>query len=130
MVKRDEDWTDKINRLAGLEFGGASIESDGKSVAFCVGQNRWFVLTGEGQKHAYAIEGESGGKFQGVEIVRCVRSGNVATYKARILTEGGSIALTATRDSESTEGMRFSFRPEKRASAPKTPGKPSLPIRI
>jgi hypothetical protein len=130
MVKKDEDWTDKVNRLAGQPFGGASIEADGRAVAFCIGVNRWFVLTGHGQKHGYEIEGTPSGKFLGVEILRCRRAGNVATYTANVKTEGGNLLLTAVRESETTEGMRFSFTPERRAPAPKTPGKPSLPIRI
>lgn len=130
MVKRDEDWTDKINRLAGLDFGGASIESDGKSIAVCLGTNRWFVLTGDGQKHSYEISGELSGKFERVEVTRCTRSGSVSTYTAKFVTSGGELLMTVKRDSESTEGMRFSFRPERRALPPKTPGKPSLPIRI
>ena len=130
MVKRDEDWTDKINRLRGQPFGGASIESDGKSVAICIGANRWFVLSGEGQRHSYTIEGEPSGTFERVEVGRCTRSGNVARYSARVVTAGGTLELTATRESETPEGMRFAFTPERRVPPPATPGKPSLPIRI
>jgi hypothetical protein len=130
VTKKDEDWTDKINRLKGQPFGGVSIESDGKSVALCIGANRWFVLSGEGQRHSYTIEGEPSGTFIGVETLRCTRYGNVATYRAVVNTSGGTLALTATRDSETPEGMRFAFSPERRVPAPKTPGKPSLPIRI
>lgn len=131
----DPDWDDVITRFVGQDFAGCF--TDGQSLEFGFKSGRKFILSGDGQRHKYTLEGEASGKLLRASAVRCTSSksaeGYVSVYVGRLESEGGDLEFQAVRETEERpkEGFRFRFRSEKQAPrAPEKGKKPVFSVRV
>ena len=98
--RKDLDWDELLNSLAGQGFLGAEVAKNRVLLNF---KGRSFELQGDGQRHDYSFDGETSGPLVSVEVVRCVRKTAdgerpiVSEYVARIQAGDGDAGIGAGR---------------------------------
>lgn len=131
----DLDWDDVLNKFKGVEVSGCRAEAHELEIAFKNG--RKFTLRGDGQKHVYSVDGEAAGRLVSVSPTGCSicesDGKHVAKYTAEVVTDGGTLKITANRttDDRPAGGIRFKLLSDKQNPKPSPKGKkPVMSVRI